>query len=132
MAALALYVAVAAALLFAWQRFVKTSRAAALALLLLPMLFTGRALLTNRVYAPIDLPFQYAPLASHAAQFGIGKPHEIALSDLAIQIIPWQQALRFALRNGEWPLGIRSSSAAMCWPRRRSRRCTTPSRSSLF
>ncbi len=104
MAALALYVVVAAALLFAWQRFVKTSRAAALALVLLPMLFTGRALLTNRVYAPIDLPFQYEPLASHAAQFGIGKPHEIALSDLAIQIIPWQQALRFALSHGEWPL----------------------------
>jgi Bacterial membrane protein YfhO len=99
--ALALYVCTAAALLWVWRRLVPLSRAAALALLLLPLVFTGRALLTNRVYAPIDLPFQYEPLAS---AFGASKPHEIALSDLAIQIIPWQKAVRHALSLGEWPL----------------------------
>ena len=102
--ALALYVVVAAALLYLWTRYVPLSRAAAIVLVLLPMVFTGRALLTGRVYAPIDLPFQYEPLASHAAQYGLTRPHEIALSDLAIQIVPWQYALRFALSQGEWPL----------------------------
>ncbi|MEO8378078.1 MAG: YfhO family protein, partial [Acidobacteriota bacterium] len=102
--ALALYLATAAALLWIWKRFVPLSRAAALVLVLLPMVFTGKALLTNRVYAPIDLPFQYEPLVSRAAALGVDKPHEIALSDLAIQIIPWQKAVRYALARGEWPL----------------------------
>ena len=102
--ALALYLCTAGALLWFWRRCVPLSRAAALALLLLPMVFTGRALLTNRVYAPIDLPFQYEPLATHAEGYGVWKPHEIALSDLAIQIIPWQKAVRYALSQGEWPL----------------------------
>jgi hypothetical protein len=102
--ACAFYVVTAAALLLLWQRYVRTSRAAALALVLLPLVFTGRAMLTNRVYAPIDLPFRYEPLATHATAYGVGAPHEIALSDLAIQITPWQSALRYALAHGEWPL----------------------------
>lgn len=102
--ALALYLTTAMALLWYWKRFVPVSRAATLVLLLLPMVFTSRALLTGRVYAPIDLPFQYEPLASHASAHGVATPHEIALSDLAIQIIPWQQAVRYALAHGEWPL----------------------------
>ena len=102
--ALALYLGVAAALLWWWRRFVPLSRGAALALVLLPMVFTGRALLTNRIYAPIDLPFQYEPLSAQASAFGVAEAHEIALSDLAIQIIPWQHAVRYALAMGEWPL----------------------------
>lgn len=99
--ALLLYLIVALALLFVWARFVQPlTRAAALVLIVLPMLFTGRALLTNRVYAPIDLPFQYEPLKSAASV----TPHDIALSDLHCQIIPWQQAVRSALAQGEWPL----------------------------
>ena len=73
-------------------------------LVLLPMLFTGRALLTGRVYAPIDLPFSYEPLASQAAALGVVTPHDIALSDLHCQMIPWQKAVRYALARGEWPL----------------------------
>ena len=49
--ALLLYLAVAAVTLLAWNRWVMPlSRGAALALLLLPFLFTGPALVTNRVY----------------------------------------------------------------------------------
>lgn len=103
--ALALYVVVAAAILFFWsRRIVAISLGFAIALLLLPLTFTGRALLTNRVYAPIDLPFQYEPLRSHAAQFGVATPHTIGLSDLHAQMIPWQKAFRHALAEGEWPL----------------------------
>ncbi len=99
--ALLLYLVVTLALLFVWARFVQPlTRAAALVLIVLPLLFTGRALLTDRVYAPIDLPFSYEPLASVARVV----PHDIALSDLHCQIIPWQKAVRSALAQGEWPL----------------------------
>ena len=102
---LMLYLAVASALLWFWSRRVETiSRAAALVLVLLPLVFTGRAMLTNRVYAPLDLPFLYEPLKSYAAQYGVEKPHEIGLSDLHAQMIPWQKAVRFAIEQGEWPL----------------------------
>jgi hypothetical protein len=103
--ALLLYLLVTGTLLLFWsRRIAPISRAAALALVLLPTLFTGRALFTNRVYAPIDLPFQFEPLRSHAAEYGVDKPHEPGLSDLHAQMIPWQKAVRFALANGEWPL----------------------------
>jgi hypothetical protein len=103
--ALPLYLATTLALLWFWSwKIQPISRGAALALILLPMLFTGRALLTGRVYAPIDLPFQFEPLHSHARELGIGAPHDIRLSDLHTQMIPWQKAVRSALAQGEWPL----------------------------
>jgi Bacterial membrane protein YfhO/Predicted membrane protein (DUF2079) len=103
--AFALYLAVTIALLAVWSRRMQSiPRGTAIVLVLLPLVFTGRAMLTNRVYAPIDLPFQFEPLASHAKEFGIERIHDIALSDLHCQIIPWQKAVRWALANGEWPL----------------------------
>lgn len=103
--ALLLYLLVACTLLVLWSRRIHPIlRGAALALVLLPMVFTGRALLTNRVYAPIDLPLQFEPLRAHAARFGLETPHNIALSDLHAQMIPWQKAVRYALSHGEWPL----------------------------
>src|ERR1051325_5461290 len=98
--ALLLYLITAVAILALWSRFLqRVSRASALALLLLPMTFTGRALFTGRVYAPVDLAFAYAPLANSNIA-----PHNIALSDLYCQIIPWQKAVRWSLAHGEWPL----------------------------
>ena len=95
-----LYVVVAAALTALWSRFIqRVAPAIALVLVLLPMLFTGRALFTGRVYAPVDLAFAYAPLQNDTIV-----PHDIALSDLYCQIIPWQKAVRYALAHREWPL----------------------------
>ena len=103
--ALLLYLGTTLLLLYAWNRRVqRVSLAAAIALVLLPTVFTGRALYTGRVYAPIDLAFQYEPLKAHAAEFGVETPHNIALSDLHAQMIPWQKAVRYALAKGEWPL----------------------------
>ena len=103
--ALALYLIVTAVLSTLWSRFVqRVSVGAAIALVVLPLVFTGRAMLTNRVYAPLDLPFTAAPLRDYAGDFGVEKPHDIALSDLHCQIIPWQKAVRHALSEGEWPL----------------------------
>ncbi len=98
--ALLLYVVTAAALLALWSRFLqRLTLAAALVVVLMPMLFTGRALFTGRVYAPVDLAFAYAPTADPNI-----KPHDIALSDLYCQIIPWQKAVRWSLAHREWPL----------------------------
>jgi len=103
--ALALYLIVAAILSTLWSRFVqRVSVGAAIALVALPLLFTGRAMFTNRVYAPLDLPFTAEPLRDYARDFGVERPHDIALSDLHCQMIPWQKAVRHALSEGEWPL----------------------------
>jgi len=103
--ALPLYLGVVSLVLFAWSRYVQTvSRVAALVLLLLPLCFTGRALFTGRVYAPIDLPFMSEPLHAYRGDYGIGDPHNASLSDLYQQIIPWKEAVRSAWANGEWPM----------------------------
>ncbi|HYH07754.1 MAG TPA: YfhO family protein [Thermoanaerobaculia bacterium] len=102
---LALYLATTIVLLFVWSRFVqRTSVAAAIVLVALPLLFTGRALFTNRVYAPADISFMAEPLHDYARDYGVETPHNILLSDLHCQILPWQRAVRYSLANGEWPL----------------------------
>ena len=80
------------------------TRAAAIVLILLPLCFTGRALLTGRIYAPIDLPFMSEPLNAYAAEFNVPKVHNGTLSDLYCQIIPWRSAVRTAIAHGQWPL----------------------------
>ncbi|HEV7488677.1 MAG TPA: YfhO family protein [Thermoanaerobaculia bacterium] len=105
MAALLLYLATTIVLIACWRRFVQPmSRTAAIVLVLLPLCFTGRALLTGKVYAPIDLPFMSEPLNAYAAEFGVPKVHNGTLSDLYCQIIPWRSAVRTAIASGQWPL----------------------------
>ena len=100
-----LYAATAALILLLCHRYVRPlTRAAAIVLFLLPMLFTGRALLTGGVYAPIDLPYQSPPLSELKEQYGIGDPRNVVLTDLYAQIIPWRQALRWSVAQGKWPL----------------------------
>ncbi|MGH9423946.1 MAG: hypothetical protein ACRD3J_28475, partial [Thermoanaerobaculia bacterium] len=70
----ALYFATAIGLVLLAQRFVRRmSLVAVIVMLLLPLCFTGRALLTGRVYGPIDLPFQDQPLESFRNDFGVGR-----------------------------------------------------------
>jgi hypothetical protein len=103
--ALVLYAAVTLLLIAVWRRCVTPlSNAAAVALLLLPLCFTGRALLSGRVYAPIDLPLLSEPLSNYALDYGVEKPHHAGLSDLYMQIMPWQSAVRQSLAKGEWPV----------------------------
>jgi membrane protein YfhO len=105
LAALLLYLATTIALIACWRKFVQPmSRTAAIVLVLLPLCFTGRALLTGKVYAPVDLPFMSEPLNAYAAEFGVPKVHNGTLSDLYCQIIPWRSAVRTAFANGQWPL----------------------------
>jgi hypothetical protein len=103
--ALALYLAAALFCLWLAARTVAPlSRGAAIVLLLLPLLFTGRALLTGGVYAPVDLPYANEPLRSMRAPLGVPPPQDGALTDLFAQMIPARAALKASLRNGEWPL----------------------------
>ncbi|HUR79823.1 MAG TPA: YfhO family protein, partial [Thermoanaerobaculia bacterium] len=105
MLALLFYAAVTLILIAVWRRFVMPmSKAAAIVLILLPLCFTGRALLTGRVYAPIDLPFLSEPLNNYARDYGVEKPYHAGLSDLYMQMMPWQSAVRRALAQGEWPV----------------------------
>jgi hypothetical protein len=105
LAALLLFLATTVAVMAAWRRFVQPmSRTAAIVLVLLPLCFTGRALLLGKVYAPIDLPFMSEPLNAYAAEFGVPKVHNGTLSDLYCQIIPWRSAVRSAISHGQWPL----------------------------
>jgi hypothetical protein len=102
--ALALYLATALGILAAWSRLQRLSVAAAIALIALPLLPTGRAILTNKTLAPVDISFVADPLHQYARDYGVETPHNIHLSDLHCQIIPWQKAVRYSLSNGEWPL----------------------------
>jgi hypothetical protein len=113
MPAILLYLPVAIALVALWHRFVQPMRMApAIVLVLLPFCFTGRALLTGRVYAPIDLPYMSEPLLDYAHEYELpmredGKHVKIyngTLSDLYMQMMPWSAAVRASLARGEWPL----------------------------
>jgi Bacterial membrane protein YfhO len=66
--------------------------------------FTGRALWTASVYAPIDIAYQTDPLRSRAAEVGVIPPRRAPLGDVVYQEIPWRQAVREALANGRLPL----------------------------
>ncbi len=105
MLAILLYVAVTIVLIAVWRRVVQPlSTAAAIVLFLLPLCFTGRALLTGQVYGPIDLPLMAEPLNNYAEDYGVEKAHHPGLSDLYMQLIPWQSAVRQALAAGAWPV----------------------------
>ena len=104
MAAVWYLVCAFAALWIAARSVQPMSLRAGAAVLLLPLCFTGRALLTGRIYAPIDLAYQAEPVASLVERFGIERAANPALSDVQLLMIPWREAVRFALSRGEWPL----------------------------
>src|SRR5260221_2144260 len=92
------FFAPALALLALARRFVAPfSRAAALVLLLLPLTFTGRALLTGRVMAPVDIQYLSAPFPPRT-------PYDAEMLDVATQMVPWRAALRESVARAEWPL----------------------------
>ncbi len=80
------------------------SRRAALLLVLLPLCFTGRALLTGKVYGPINLAYAGEPFAGRGAELGVAPAYAAILHDLYAAVIPWHSAVRYAWSQGEWPL----------------------------
>lgn len=104
MLALLLYILTALLALSIARNIFSLSRGAAAVLLLLPLLPTGRALVNRRVYAPIDLAYTAAPLASLANRHGVVNVANPTLSDVYAQFLPWHAAVRYAIAHGEWPL----------------------------
>ena len=102
---LLLYIATAALLVFFAQRFITPiAWRWRVVLVALPLVFTGRALLTDRVYAPVDLPYNVAPLAGLKQEYGVGDPHNILFGDLYTEIVPWRAAVRSEIAHGRWPI----------------------------
>lgn len=102
---LLIYSVTAVALLALTHRFVQpVSRRAAVILFLLPFIYTGKALVLNRVYGPIDRTYAELPLSDLRADYGIGPPHNPMVTDIYSQMYPWRHVVREALRRGEWPL----------------------------
>jgi len=103
--ALVLYLLVASLLLALAHKFVRPSLPpAAVMLLILPLLFTGRALLTGRVFGPVDIPYSTEPLQQLRVANGIASAHNGALSDVSSQEIPWRSALKYAFAHRALPL----------------------------
>ena len=102
---LLLYLLTAALLLWLAHRFVRTlSRAAAVLLVLLPFAFCGFALVANRVYAPVDLPYESEPLRALKPQYGMEHVSTGMHTDVYTEFIPWRHAVRRSLAHGEWGL----------------------------
>src|SRR4051794_35400117 len=99
-----LYFLSAAATLVLVRRFTALSRVASAVLILLPLCLTGRALVTGKAYAPVDLAYHFEPLASMASRAGIEHITNPLPSDVAVQFLPWNAALRWTIAHGEWPL----------------------------
>lgn len=100
MTAAILYFVVAAALAL----LVRAERTSRVILVLLPLAFTGPALLTGRVYAPIDLPYASEPLWWMKSEYGITGMHNPLLSDVYSHNMPWKYAVRASYRSGEAPV----------------------------
>ncbi len=73
-------------------------------LALLPLVFTGKAILLGRLYGPSDLYFTADPWKRIAALQGVAEPRNPILSDLAFANLPWRAAVREAAVNGRLPL----------------------------
>jgi hypothetical protein len=99
-----LYLLSAAGALLLVRRFLPLSRRVSAVLILLPLCLTGRALVTGNVYAPIDLAYHFDPLASMATKVGIDRIANPLPSDVAVQFLPWNAALRWLIAHGQWPL----------------------------
>ena len=101
---LAVYAAGASVLLAAAHRWVQPMRIrVAILLAAAPLLFTGRATVTDGVYAPLDILAFYEPIAAHHG-VGAAPARTPLLSDVVCSSIPWHAAVRDALLHGRLPL----------------------------
>ena len=102
---LLVYFGTAALLLAVAHRYVLRLRLLpALALAAAPLLFTGHAVLTGGVLAPLDIAYQAEPLQSLRAERGIERTWNPLAVDVVSQMIPWRKAVREAFSHGRVPL----------------------------
>jgi len=102
---LAIYGGTAALALALARRWVApVSRRAALLLTAAPLLFTGEAIFTGGILAPLDVAYESEPLRALAAAHGTERPVNPLLVDVVSQMLPWRQAVRESLAQGRLPL----------------------------
>ena len=102
---LLVYFGTAALLLVLAHRFVLRLRLLpALLLAVAPLIFTGHALLTGGVFAPLDVAYQAQPLRSLRSERGIERTWNPLTVDVVSQMIPWRKAVREAFSQGRVPL----------------------------
>lgn len=100
-----LYLMTAGVCLWLAHRFVQPlSRAAAIVLAVLPLGVTGYALLSGRVYGPVDHIYQYVPWAAQAHELGITGARNASAVDIWTEFYPWRQVVKESFARGEWPL----------------------------
>jgi len=101
----AAYGGTAALLLWLAHRFVHPVRLrVCLILAAAPLLFTGKALLTGGVYAPIDILYDANPFGAHRLELDVPPDRTPLLADVVYQQIPWRAAVRRAYSEGRFPL----------------------------
>lgn len=105
-----LYIVCAAAVCIVIARVTHLPATTAAALILTPLLVTGGALFTGRVYAPVALAYINGPLAPMAERAGVQSVANPAASDVYAQFLPWHEAVRDAVSHHQWPLWDRFSS----------------------
>src|SRR6476469_6235353 len=98
------YFAASIVTLLVAQRITRFSRAAAIVIVMLPLLFTGRAMFSGGVFGPVDIAYTYEPLASVASRAGVGAVVNPSISDVYSEFLPWNESLRRSIARGEWPL----------------------------
>src|SRR5262245_44328537 len=89
-----------AALWLARRYVLPFSRWSAAALLLLPLVLTGRAVFTGGFYGALNFAYASAPLHSMAKDLPRAQYQNGHLSDVAIQMLPWRKAVREAVKTG--------------------------------
>jgi hypothetical protein len=104
MFAILLYVLAAGGVVACLRRIERIPAAIAVSLVLLPLFVTGRALLTGRIYAPLNLAYASEPFASIADRSGVSNAIDPTASDVFAQFVPWHAAVRYAVAHGQWPL----------------------------
>lgn len=104
-----LYFATAIAILLVARLSIRSS----IILILLPLVFTGRAVFTGRVYAPIEMPYMTQPLSDHRAELHVPPPYNSALVDIPFQMIPWREALHHSLLLNRYEMCGNTLAASM-------------------
>jgi hypothetical protein len=93
-----------AAVWLASRFLLPVSKRAAAVLLLLPLILTGRAVFTGGFYGPLNISYSTAPLSARAGELPERRYENGGLSDVAIQSVPWREAVREAVFGGHLPL----------------------------
>jgi len=99
------YAATAALTVWLTSRFVRRVPVRiGILLVVLPLVFTGEAVLRGRIYGPVDLYNGIDPWRGPALERGAAPAANPILSDLAFANIPWRAAVRNSIANGRVPL----------------------------